>query len=249
LRTIKISGPDDRGLARVTLARPESRNALNLEMCGELRHAFATLGREDATRAVVIDAEGPVFCAGADLKERRGQSEDWVIKRRRAAFDAYAAIEVCPVPVVACLNGPVIGSGGEIAMASDFALASSKVTFRWPEIGWGSVGATQRLPRRVGVARAKELLYTGRILNAAHALEIGLIARMDDDLDALLAQTIERILAAPPSAMRFAKHCVDEGMKIDLAAGIEIEMAAIRSSLSEEEWKNGLDTFSKRTEA
>lgn len=124
MSTIKVTGPDDRGLARVTLARPESRNALNLEMCRDLRHAFSTLGREDNTRAVVIDADGPVFCAGADLKERRGKSEDWVIKRRRAAFDAYAAIEACPVPVVACLDGPVVGSGGEIAMACDFALAS-----------------------------------------------------------------------------------------------------------------------------
>ncbi|MBF9034350.1 enoyl-CoA hydratase/isomerase family protein [Rhodobacterales bacterium HKCCE2091] len=246
MTTINVDGPDARGLVRVTLARPEARNALNLEMCRELRAAFDGFGRDgDATRAVVIAAEGPVFSAGADLKERQGKSAEWVTARRQAAFDAYAAIGACPVPTIAVVDGPVIGSGGEIAMACDFILGTPRASFRWPEIGWGSVGATQRLPRRIGVARAKELLFTGRKLEAAEAISLGLITRMSDDLDALLAETLDRVLAAPVTAMRLAKHCVDRGMDTDLPGGVEIEMDAIRRSLEGDEWQEGLSAFAR----
>lgn len=245
MSAIRFVLADERGLSRVTLARPEARNALNLEMCRELREAFDQIGNDDTVRAVVLDAEGPVFCAGADLKERQGKPADWVVARRRAAFDAYAAIEACPVPVVALVEGPVVGSGGEIAMACDFVLASPTATFRWPEIGWGSVGATQRLPRRIGVARAKELLFTGRTLPASDAEALGLITRLSYDPAALLQETLDSILRAPAMATRLAKQCVELGVRLDLTDGIELEMDAIRSSLRGEEWKEGLTAFAR----
>ncbi len=243
---VTIIGPDTRGLMTVCLTRPEARNALNMSMCLSLQSAFAEIEQTPKARAVLVSAQGPVFCAGADLKERKGKDADWVIARRRASFAAYAAIEACPVPVVAALDGPVIGSGGEIAMACDFALASAKVHFRWPEIGWGAVGATQRLPRRIGIARAKELLFTGRKMDIREAVATGLVARHADDLDALVTETLEAILSAPPLSTRLGKEAVNEGAKLDLPDGIEVEMKAIARSLEGEEWQDGLAAFAKR---
>ena len=125
-----------------------------------------------------FDAAGPVFCAGADLKERQGKDEAWVRQRRLASFAAYEAIERCSKPVVAIVQGPAIGSGGEIAMACDFIVASDFVTFRFPEPQWGTVGATQRLQRVIGKRRAKELLFTGRTMPVEEAYALGLVARV-----------------------------------------------------------------------
>ena len=208
---LRVEGPGARGLLRVTLARPQARNAVDLALCEALRGAFDGPGHDPAVRAVLIAAEGPVFCAGADLKERAGKDAAWVAARRRASFAAYAAIEACPAPVIAALDGPVIGSGGEVAMAADFALASPAVRFRWPEAGWGTIGATQRLPRCVGAARGKELLLTGREVGPEEALSLGLIARLGD-LAALVAETLDAILAAPPLAARLTKRAVDLGL-------------------------------------
>ena len=118
-RLVKLETGAD-GIATVTLDRAAARNALNLPMCGELREAFATLDRDPAVRVVLLTANGPVFCAGADLKERQGKDEAWVRQRREASFAAYDTIEKCRKPVVAVVQGPVVGSGGEIAMSCDF---------------------------------------------------------------------------------------------------------------------------------
>lgn len=242
---IRLCGPDARGLTHVTLNRPEARNALNLSMCKALKNAFDSIVHGNGTRAVLLSANGPVFCAGADLKERKGRDRDWVLARRRASFTAYDAISACPVPVVAVLDGPVIGSGGEIAMSCDFALASFKAHFRWPEVGWGAIGATQRLPRRIGVARAKELIFSGRKMSPQEALSVGLIARLSDNLDDLVTETFDRLLTGPPLAMRLTKSCIDLGLSTDLAHGIEIEMEAIEQSMAETEWQEGLTAFAK----
>lgn len=243
---ITTTGPDARGLMTVSLTRPEARNALNLAMCHALQESFANIAQTTNVRAVLLAAEGPVFCAGADLKERRGKDADWVVARRVASFAAYAAIEACPVPVVAALDGPVIGSGGEIAMACDFTLASDRVHFRWPEVGWGSVGATQRLQRRIGLSRAKELIFTGRKMDVREAVETGLVTRQSNDLPALIAMTLDPILAAPPVAMRLGKEAMNGGAETDLTSGIEIEVKAIERSLQGQEWQNGLAAFAQR---
>src|SRR5947208_5412382 len=152
-------------VARVTLNRPEARNALNLPMCQALKQAFEQLEIDSSLRSVLLDGAGPAFCAGADLKERQGRDESWVIARRQAAFAAYEAIERLSRPVIALVHGPVVGSGGEIAMSCDFIVAADDATFRFPEPQWGTIGATQRLQRIVGLPRAKELLFTGRTMS------------------------------------------------------------------------------------
>lgn len=239
---------DEQGVARVTLNRAASRNALNLAMCNQLREAFIAVDRDPQVRVVLVAANGPVFCAGADLKERQGKDEVWVRMRREASFAAYGTIENCCKPVIAVVQGPSVGSGGEIAMSCDFILASTAASFRFPEPQWGTVGATQRLQRVIGKSRAKELLYTGREMPVTEALTLGLVARVVEP-DALMetADAIARqIVKAPALAIELTKQAIDLGAKTDLATGIKIEMAAIERNLASGDWRSGIAAFSAK---
>ncbi len=137
------------GVATFTLNRPQARNALDTALAEGLL-AAARRASAEAVRLLFIRANGPVFCAGADLKERQGMSDDAVRARRLKAFAAYDAIERLPMPIVAVVEGPAVGSGCEIAAACDFVVATPAASFRTPEALWGTVGATQRLPRILG---------------------------------------------------------------------------------------------------
>ena len=239
---VRRDGP----VARVVLNRANARNAVNLAMCVALRETFLMLDGDDAVRVVLLEAEGPVFCAGADLKERQGKDEAWVRRRRQASFAAYDAIERCSKPVVAVVQGPVVGSGGEISMSCDFIIASTAASFRFPEPQWGTVGATQRLQRVIGKRRAKELLFTGRMMPVEEAHGLGLVARVaTPETLADVAQAVaDAIAAAPPLAIALTKQAVDLGEETDLSNGIRIEMAAIERNLADGGWKRGVENFS-----
>jgi Enoyl-CoA hydratase/carnithine racemase len=232
-------------IARVILSRPEARNALNLPMCHGLTEAFRAIDRDADVRVVVVEGKGPVFCAGADLKERKGRDAAWIRQRRLASFEAYHMIERCTRPVVALVQGSTVGSGGEIAMACDFIVAATDASFRFPEAHWGTVGATQRLQRVIGVTRAKELLFTGREMPASEAYSLGMIARLVEP--ARLAEEgiaiAAKIAEAPALSMALTKQAIDLGARTDLEAGIRIEMAAIERVLADNGWKTGVDRF------
>lgn len=232
-------------VTRIRLNREARRNAVDLPMCEQLAAEFARLDGDGETRVVLLDAAGPVFCAGADLKERKGKDAEWVRRRRLAAFGAYRAIELCSKPVVALLKGAVVGSGGEIAMACDFAVAASDVSFRFPEPHWGTVGATQRLQRVIGKRRAKELLFTNRVMPVSEAFTLGLVARIVEpaQLQRTGVEIAAAIAAAPPEAIRLTKQSVDLGEETDLQSGIRIELAAIDQNLSSSDWKQGIERF------
>lgn len=238
------------GIARVELARPEARNALDLPMCRQLREAFEELDADDSVRAVLLSGRGPVFCAGADLKERVGKDETWVRRRRLASFAAYTAIEQCRRPVVALVQGAVVGSGGEITLAADFALAAEGTVFRFPEPHWGTVGATQRLQRVIGKRRAKELLFTNRPLDAEEAARLGVVTRVvrAGELAGAGTETARSIAAAPPLAIALTKRAVDLGAETDLDRGIRIELAAIDQNLADGGWRDGVARFAGKGE-
>jgi enoyl-CoA hydratase len=235
------------GVACVTLNRPEARNALNTALCEALldatRRAVA-----DGARLVLLRARGPVFCAGADLKERQGMSDDAIRARRLKAFGAYDAIEHLPMPVVAVVEGPAVGSGVEIAAAADFIIATPAASFRTPEALWGTVGATQRLPRVLGKRLAKDLMFTGRTLSAAEALAAGLVARVvaPDALEESLAAIATTIAKAPPAALALAKRCIDEGLERDPRGALATELMAIEESLAAAEWRRAMAGFGDR---
>lgn len=226
------------GVGEITLNRPAKRNALDTAMCVELLAAAEAMAKTEAVRAVVVRGNGPAFCAGADREERRGMSADDVRARRLKAFAAYDALERVPAPVIAMVHGAVVGSGGEIAAACDFVIASDTASFRYPEAVGGTVGATQRLPRLVGLARAKELLFTGRVLSAAEAASWGLVNRVVPaaELEATVWELARQIAAAPARAIRLTKRCLDAGAQGDRAAALAAEMLAIEELLGSPDW-------------
>ncbi|MFE7422081.1 enoyl-CoA hydratase/isomerase family protein [Rhodococcus sp. NPDC057529] len=233
------------GIARIRLNRPYARNAVNLALCHALRRTFEDLDGDPRVRVVLLSGEGSAFCAGADLKERVDKDERWVRQRRLASFAAYEAIERCSKPVVASTHGAVVGSGGEIAMACDFILADRDTTFRFPEPHWGTVGATQRLQRVIGKRRAKELLFTNRLLGAPEAYTLGLVTRLVEpgELPAFTDEVCRSIAAAPALAIELTKQAIDLGEESDLDRGIRIEMAAIERCLADGGWREGVTRF------
>ena len=224
------------GVATLALARPEVRNALNLEMCDALLESAAKLRADASVRVVFVKGNGPVFCGGADLNERKGKSEDWLRARRTRAFAAYGALESLPMPCVALVHGAAIGSGVEIAAACDFIVATPDASFRTPEAQRGTVGATQRLPRILGKRLAKDLMFTGRALTAQEALDAGLVARIAADLEAEKARIAEAILKAPPLALKLAKRTIDRGVELDPQGALQAELEAIEEQLAAGQW-------------
>ena len=233
------------GVATLTLNRPEARNALNNAMCGDLLSALMSLSADESVRLVFIRANGPVFCAGADLKERQGMDDDAVRARRIKAFAAYHAIESLPMPAIAVVEGPAVGSGCEIAAACDFIIATDRASFRTPEALWGTVGATQRLPRILGKRLAKDMMFTGRTLPAAEAVEAELVSRLvsTDALDAVLAEIAATIVKAPQAALRLAKATVDRGLELDPRGALATEILAIEENLARNNWRAGIGGF------
>src|SRR3954468_1817548 len=223
------------GVATIALNRPEVRNAVNLEMCESLLALTIKL-TEDEARVAFIRGNGPVFCCGADLKERQGKSEQWIRERRMKAFAAYEAIEALPMPCIALVHGPVIGSGVEISTACDFIVATADVTFKTPEAQRGTVGATQRLPRILGKRLAKDMMFTGRALTAQEAMVAGLVARIVSDLELAKKEIAETIAKASPLAMRLGKRAIDRGLELDPKGARDVEVEAIEEQLASGQW-------------
>jgi enoyl-CoA hydratase len=224
------------GVVTLTLNRPGARNAVNLEMCEELLRTLRNISLDEAVRVVFIRGAGPVFCAGADLNERKGKSVEWIRARRMTAFAAYEALEALPMPCIALVHGAVIGSGVEIAAACDFIVAAPDAAFRTPEAQRGSVGATQRLPRVLGKRLAKDLMFTGRSLGAEEALAAGWVSRVVVDLDDEQGKIAEAIRKADPLAVRLAKRAIDRGVEVDSKGARDVEIEAIEEQLASGKW-------------
>jgi enoyl-CoA hydratase len=237
------------GVATITLNRPESRNALNRAMCEDLVAAAAAAAADTDVRLVLVRAAGPVFCAGADLKERKDMSVDDVRNRRLRGYAAYHALETLPMPAVAVVHGAAIGSGAEIAAACDFVVATPEATFATPEAMWGTVGATQRLPRVLGKRLAKDLMFTGRKLTAEEARSAGLVTRIiaADKLEAALVELAQTILKASPTGLRQAKRAIDQGSELDPKGALAVELLAVEENLEQGAWRDRMSGFKGST--
>jgi enoyl-CoA hydratase len=245
--TIRYDAKD--GVATITLNRPESRNALNRAMCEDLVAAAGAAAADTDVRLVLVRAAGPVFCAGADLKERKDMSVDDVRNRRLRGYAAYHALETLPMPVVAVVHGAAIGSGAEIAAACDFVVATPEASFATPEAMWGTVGATQRLPRVLGKRLAKDLMFTGRKLTAEEARAAGLVTRIvpADKLEAALAELAQTILKASPTGLRQAKRAIDQGSELDPKGALAVELLAVEENLEQGAWRDRMSGFKGST--
>ncbi|MDH4247070.1 MAG: enoyl-CoA hydratase-related protein [Deltaproteobacteria bacterium] len=251
--TLSIESPAPH-LRIVTLNRPEAMNALSTRMGEELRAFFrepADLLAEDVRAVILTGAGDKAFCAGADLKERRGMSDEtW--RRQHVIFEeASEALWRFPIPLLAAVNGVALGGGCEFALACDFILASETARFGQPEVKLGimpGAGGTQRLPRRVGIARAKELLFTGRLLNALEARDWGLVNHVLPP-GGLMDKALElagMIAANGPIAVRQAKKAVDRGYDLPLAEALDFEIQAYNIAVPSADRQEGINAFNEK---
>jgi enoyl-CoA hydratase/carnithine racemase len=251
--TLQVTSPEPHILI-VTLDRPQAMNALTTRMGIELRSLFRDFdhSQQPDVRAVIVTGSGEkAFCAGADLKERKGMSEEAWRFQHVIFEEAGEAIWRFPVPVIAAVNGVALGGGCEYALACDFIVAADHARFGQPEVKRGIMpggGGTQRLPRRVGIGRGKELLYTGRMIDAAQAEAWGLVnhvvpaARL---LDKAL-EIAREIAANGPIAVRQAKKSVDRGIGLPLAEALDFEIQAYNFCIPSEDRHEGINAFNEK---
>ncbi|WP_448005273.1 enoyl-CoA hydratase/isomerase family protein [Agromyces bauzanensis] len=220
------------GIAVVTIDRPASLNSLSASVLSELETAFERLARERGLRGVLlVGAGGRAFVAGADIRGLAALEPGPAADVARLGHRVAAAIEALPAPVIACVDGFALGGGLELALACDLIYATDASGFGQPEVKLGLIpgfGGTVRLPRAVGLARAKELIYTGRRIGIDEAVEAGLVARRFADRDALLAgarETLAQIAANSAGAVAIAKRVLvaATGRPTDAASALEIE--------------------------
>ncbi len=254
--TLALTRPGP-GLLCVSLNRPDFRNALNTQMGRDLRQLFQEGLNSNAgeVRCVVLTGAGDkAFCAGGDLKERDGMSDEaW--RAQHVIFEqALYGIMDCPLPVIAAVNGAAFGGGFEIALACDFAYAAAGARFALTEVTLGILpgcGGTQNLPRVAGSPRAKEILMTGRPFTAEQALEWGIVNRvcapaalLDEALD-----TARAICANAPLSIKNVKRAVTAGVQTDLKSGLRLELAAYDAVYVSKDRREGVRAYNEKRKA
>ncbi len=240
---------DKAGVVRLTISRPKALNALNSAVFTELASVLSDLETRHDLRAVLITGAGEkAFVAGADIAEMRDMTPEQARAFAGQALQTLKRLEVLPVPVVALVNGFCLGGGCEIALACDWAVASDNAIFGQPEVSLGIIpgfGATQRLPRRVGPAMALDLATTGRKIDAAEALRIGLVNRVmpRDALDAYAEELTTQLSGNGPVAVRSAKRAVHDGLDQDLDSALALETSLFALCFAGEEPGEGMGAF------
>jgi len=237
----------------VTLNRPEVSNALNTRMGLDLMEAFEALAIDlEGLRAVIVTGSGDkAFCAGGDLKERNGMTDErW--QAQHAIFERMVrAMMGCPVPLIAAVNGAAYGGGCEIAAASDFVYAATNARFALTEVTLGimpGTGGTQNLARAVGERRAKELILSGLPFSAAEAEAWGFVNRVIEPA-ALIESTLavaRRIAANGPIAVRQAKQAIHRGMQMSVWDGLAFEIEAYNRLVPTEDRREGVLAFNEK---
>ncbi len=250
--TIRYEVKDSVGIA--TINRPEALNALNSTVIEELSALVNEIENDKALRALVITGEGRSFVAGADIAEQcpldLAGGRAW--GRRGSAL--FRKIELLEIPTIAAVNGFALGGGCELAMACDIILASEKAKFGQPEVGLGitpGFSGTQRLARRIGAARAKELIFSGKMIKADEAKEVGLVNAVhapETLMDAAL-EMAQSFAKNAPIAVKYSKACIDRGLQTDLDSGIAMENELFAMCFGTEDQKEGMTAFLEKRPA
>ncbi len=237
----------DGQIATLTIDRPAVRNALNLETVNEFHEALRALATNPDVGVLIITGAGEeAFVAGADINDIRART----LGDGLAAINSslFSAVERFPRPTIAAVNGYALGGGCELALACDIRIASERATFGQPELNLGIIpgaGATHRLPRIVGLGRAKHLVLTGESIDAARALEIGLVTALAPPAELLprARELAGRILRLGPLAARLAKLSLNASARVDLDSGLLIETLAQAICYDSEDKQEGTTAF------
>jgi enoyl-CoA hydratase len=242
------------GVFCLTVNRPKAHNALNAATLAELTRAIGVVASDPAARVLLITGAGDkAFVAGADIAAMREMTEAQARAFSQAGMGVMQALEALPVPVIALVNGYALGGGCELALACDWIIASERAVFGQPEVNLGippGFGGTQRLLRRVGTARALELVTTGRQVKADEALRIGLATQVvaPAELMACGLSVAGTIAAKGPLAVRDAKRAVQQGQSLGLADGCAFETGVFAAAFATADQREGMTAFlDKRT--
>nr|WP_233153574.1 enoyl-CoA hydratase-related protein [Kineosporia sp. R_H_3] len=235
------------GIGTIRLDRPKM-NALDAAMQEEIRTAAGLAGANPAIAAVVVYGGERVFAAGADIKEMQAMSYTDMVARSGALQSAFTAVATIPKPTVAAITGYALGGGCELALCCDFRVVGESAKLGQPEILLGIIpgaGGTQRLSRLVGPARAKDLIFSGRFVEAVEALAIGLADEVvpDGDVYAAARARVARYVGGPAFALRAAKEAIDHGLDVDLATGLEIERQQFAGLFATRDREIGMTSF------
>jgi len=251
-QTIRYGKTDSIGI--VTINRPEALNALNSTVISELEQLIGEVEQDKELRALILTGEGRSFVAGADIGEQcpldLAGGRAW--GQRGSAL--FRRIEKLEIPTIAAVNGFALGGGCEIAMSCDIILASEKAKFGQPEVGLGitpGFSGTQRLPRRVGIAKAKELIFSGKMIKADEAKEIGLVNAVFAP-EALMDAAVEMAKSFTknaPVAVKYSKACIDRGMQMDIDDGIALENEMFAMCYATADQKEGMTAFLEKRSA
>lgn len=235
-------------VATITLNRPPL-NPLNSKVFQELEAACQDLEADPEVRAVILTGAGErAFAAGADVSELGRQTPVGAHAFCRTSWRAFNKLENLPKPTIAALRGLVLGGGCELALCCDFRIAAENARFAQPELNLGIIpggGATQRLPRLIGMARAKELIFLGDTIDAATALQYGLVHRVvpTEKLMEEVKALAEKLAAKPPVAIATLKRVMHVGMNVDLYSGLLLETEGFVANFASEDAQEGLKAF------
>ncbi|NNG66485.1 short-chain-enoyl-CoA hydratase [Caldanaerobacter subterraneus] len=239
----------EEGIATITISRPKALNALNTETLEELENVLEVLQNDDGVKVIVITGAGEkAFVAGADISEMKDMSVFEAKKFAELGQKVFRKIELMKKPVIAAVNGYALGGGCELALACDIRIASRNAKFGQPEVGLGIIpgfGGTQRLPRIVGVSKAKELIYTGDMIDAEEALRIGLISKVVEQ-DKLLEEAYgiaKKIMSKGLVAVSLAKEAINKSLEVDIDSGMEYEANAFALCFGTQDQKEGMAAF------
>lgn len=232
----------------LTIDRQEALNALNSQVLNDLDAAIDEVAANDDVYVVVLTGAGRSFVAGADIGEMKGFSSADGKKFGVHGGGVFLKLENMAKPVIAAINGFALGGGCELSMACDIRLASEKAKFGQPEVGLGitpGFSGTQRLPRRVGVAKAKELIFSGKQIGAEEAKRIGLVNEVyaAEELLNKAVEMAKSFTANAPIAVKYSKACIDRGMQMDIDNGIALENELFAMCFATEDQKEGMGAF------
>ncbi len=237
----------DGAIATIRLDRPPM-NALNARVQGEIAAAAGQVSDDPEVRAVIIFGGEKVFAAGADIKEMADASYAGMAADSRRLQDSFTAVARIGKPVVAAITGYALGGGLELALCADFRVAGESAKVGQPEILLGLIpgaGGTQRLPRLIGPAKAKDIVFTGRFVGAEEAHAIGLVDKVVPDAEVYQAahDLVAKYARGPAVALRAAKQAIDEGLDADLDTGLEIERLHFAGLFATEDAATGMRSF------
>ena len=238
------------GIGTIRLERPPL-NALNEQVQEELRAAATEASDNADVRAVVVYGGEKVFAAGADIKQMRDMSYADMAARAGALSSSLDSLSRIPKPVVAAINGYALGGGCEIALACDWRVAADDAKLGQPEITLGIIpgaGGTQRLPRLIGPSRAKDLVMSGRIVDAAEALAIGLVDKvvLAGEVYEAAVEMVRQYLTGPAQALRAAKLAIDGGLDQSLASGLAWESQLFSGLFATDDRREGMAAFTEK---